>query len=288
MAQSNTSSGQSSSAAQPAAQHPKLSLSLDPMKYISELPEFGGKSHELFNFIGLVENIIPIVSKYDENGQIILLNKIKSKLVGKAREIVEINNHVSIWSEIKTILINNFGEKKTTLQIYEELQCVKFTSTPVDLYNQIKHILRRYRNNNTNTYTRNNSNTTGNNNNNITSYNNNFMRNDRSSNNRNFNRSNNYTNYINCNSYYGGNNYNRGNSYSEFRHHRGLNSQNYSPANFHNSRSEPMDVDPSTSNHRINTIEKQKISGTHFQDSNEPINPVENFQLTASGENFLI
>ncbi|XP_055387854.1 putative uncharacterized protein DDB_G0283431 [Condylostylus longicornis] len=114
-----------------------------------------------------------------------------------------------------------------------------------------RKVVKIYRNNNTNTYTRNNSNTTGNNNNNITGYNNNFMRNDRSSNNRNFNRSNNYTNNINRNSNYSGNNYSRGNSYSESRHHRGLNSRNYSPANFQNSRSEPMDIDPSTSNHRI-------------------------------------
>ena len=93
-----------------------------------------------------MENITPLVLKYDLDSQNLLLTRIKSKLRGKAREVIEINNHVKVWSEIKTILINNFGDKKSTLQIFDELRSVTFTSNSVDLYNQIKNILRRLNN----------------------------------------------------------------------------------------------------------------------------------------------
>lgn len=123
-----------------------LALSINPLKYIENLPEFNGRGEELFTFIELVDNITPEVMKYDISSQTLLLNRIKSKLRGKAREIIEINNHVSVWSEIKSILINNFGDKKSALQIFDELRGVTFTSNSVNLYNEIKIILRRLNN----------------------------------------------------------------------------------------------------------------------------------------------
>lgn len=125
---------------------PPLVLSIDPLKFIEQLPDFDGKSEELFTFVELVEDIIPLLLKYDTSSQNVLLNRIKSKLRGKAREMIEINNHVRTWSEIKLVLTNSFGDKKTNFQIFDELRAVTFNTNSADLYNQIKSILRRLNN----------------------------------------------------------------------------------------------------------------------------------------------
>lgn len=144
----NGTPGQNQTPQQPGqARNPEpLVLAIDPLKYIEHLPEYSGRGDELFTFIELVENIIPLILKYNVDSQTILLNRIKSKLRGKAREVIEINNHVNIWSEMKSVLVNNFGDKKSALQIFDELRSVTFTSNSVYLYNQIKSILRRLNN----------------------------------------------------------------------------------------------------------------------------------------------
>lgn len=123
-----------------------LVLNIDPLKYIERLPDFDGKSEEIFSFLELVEEIIPLILRYDTGSQRLLLNRIKSKLRGKAREIIEINNHVQSWSEIRSVLISSFGDKKSCFQIFDELRAVSFNTHSVELYNKIKSILRRLNN----------------------------------------------------------------------------------------------------------------------------------------------
>ena len=125
---------------------PPLVLSIDPLKFIEQLPNFDGKGEDLFTFLELVEDIIPLLLQYDTSSQNLLLNRIKSKLRGKAREIIEINNHIRTWSEIRSVLVNSFGDKKSSFQIFDELRAVTFNSNSVEMYNQIKNILRRLNN----------------------------------------------------------------------------------------------------------------------------------------------
>lgn len=127
-------------------EQPLLSLTVNPLKLIDKLPEFSGEANELFNFIDLVDNIIPEIAKYDQPSQVVMLNYLKNKLKGKARQVLEINNYVRTWADIKKILINNFGDKKTALQIYDEMRAVVFKNNSVDLYNEIQTILRRLNN----------------------------------------------------------------------------------------------------------------------------------------------
>lgn len=122
------------------------SLAIDPMRYIEKLPEYGGKLDDLHSFINIVEDVIPFILTYNVASQKILFNRIKAKLVSKARETIEINNHVSSWNEIKEVLINNFGDRKSASQIYDELRSVQFNTNSVDFYNVIKHTLRRLNN----------------------------------------------------------------------------------------------------------------------------------------------
>ncbi|XP_059217572.1 GATA zinc finger domain-containing protein 14-like [Stomoxys calcitrans] len=80
---------------------------------------------------------------YDEISQLLFSDIIKSRLVGKAKEIIEINTQAQSWTTIKNILENNFGEKKNCEQLFDELRAITFETTTVDFYNEIKHRLRR-------------------------------------------------------------------------------------------------------------------------------------------------
>lgn len=123
-----------------------LTLTVDPMRYIERLPEYGGKRDELYAFIGVVEDIIPVLAKYNTEGQNILLNRIKAKLVQGARQAIEIDNSASSWKEIKEVLINNFGDKKSADQIFDEMRALNFVDNSVNFYKNIKLVLRRLNN----------------------------------------------------------------------------------------------------------------------------------------------
>lgn len=118
-------------------------LSIDPLKYLERVPEFNGKFGTLQNFINLIERITPLIIQYDEFSKGILSDIIKSKLTGKAREVIEINNHVHSWDDIKVVLNNNFGDRLSVEQLFDELRSQTFKTNAVDFYNDIKNILRR-------------------------------------------------------------------------------------------------------------------------------------------------
>ncbi|XP_055385907.1 uncharacterized protein LOC129614948 [Condylostylus longicornis] len=143
MATNNTDASTSSATANTIA---PLQLTIDPMQYIQNLPEFNGKGEELYSFVELVDNICPLILRYDRSSQKILLNKVKSRVIYSAREVLEINNNTQSWSEMKSVLINNFRDSKTALQIYDELRAVSFATHSVDLFNEIKKVLRRLNN----------------------------------------------------------------------------------------------------------------------------------------------
>lgn len=124
----------------------RKSLSIDPFKYIEHLPEFGGAQFDLQTFVDAIDELLPYMAQYDAASQKILLTCIKGKIKGKAKTIVEINNHVNTWEGLKEVLNNNFSDRKSSLQIYDELRSVIFKTNALDLYNEIQNILRRLNN----------------------------------------------------------------------------------------------------------------------------------------------
>ena len=120
--------------------------SLDPFRFFERLPEFSGDKNELYSFISLVDRVNPLLGQYDEISQLLFFDLIKSKLKGKACEIVEINFHVDSWEGIKQILINNFGEKNSAEELYDRLRSVVFRTNVIDFYNEIKDRLRSLNN----------------------------------------------------------------------------------------------------------------------------------------------
>lgn len=75
-------------------------LEVDALRYLAKQRPFDGKQVDLPIFIKNIEDIIPVLNSYNEAGQTILINTIKSKLVGRARQVIEIHAHLTTWLEI--------------------------------------------------------------------------------------------------------------------------------------------------------------------------------------------
>lgn len=123
-----------------------LSISIDPLKYLGNLPEFSGDYRDLQNFINLIDRVHPILRAYDEPSQLLFSDIIKSKLKGKAREVIEINCQAQSWNDIKQILTNNFGERNSLEELFDRLKSVSFKTNSIEFYNEIKIRLRSLNN----------------------------------------------------------------------------------------------------------------------------------------------
>lgn len=119
---------------------------LDPIKYLNNIPQFNGNRNDLLTFTRLIDRIHPVLRGYDELSQLLFSDIIKGRLVGKAKEIIEINIQAQSWTDIKRVLENNFGEKKSCEELFDEVRSVTFNNTTVDFYNDIKYRLRRLNN----------------------------------------------------------------------------------------------------------------------------------------------
>lgn len=121
----------------------KLSLCLDPIKYAERIPEFDGSEHGLKPFIDSVELMDTTISKYEEKSQHIIFNIIKNKIIGKAREILEIYNYIHNWADLKIILQNNFSDRRSSYELFDDLRSIKFKNNLTEFYNEIQGKLRK-------------------------------------------------------------------------------------------------------------------------------------------------
>lgn len=118
-------------------------IQLNPIKYLGNIPQYNGNRNDLLTFIRLIDRVHPLLRTYDELSQLVFSDIIKSRLVGKAKEVLEINTQAQSWNSIKSVLENNFGEKKNCEELFDELRAVTFNNTTIDFYNDIKYRLRR-------------------------------------------------------------------------------------------------------------------------------------------------
>lgn len=123
-----------------------LSVSINPLKYLNNLPEFNGDYRDLQTFINLIDRVHPILRAYDALSQQLFSDIIKSRLRGRARETIEINCQAQSWSDIKTILVNNFGDKHSVEELFDRLKGTTFKTNCVDFYNELKQSLRSLNN----------------------------------------------------------------------------------------------------------------------------------------------
>ncbi|CAD7082132.1 unnamed protein product [Hermetia illucens] len=121
-------------------------IQLNPLKYLNNLPEFDGKPADLQTFITLVERVNPMLEAFNEGSQLLFSDIIKSKLKGRAKEIIEINCHATHWRDVKQVLQNNFGDRLSIDELNDNLRGVTFKTNTLEFYNEIKAKLRRLNN----------------------------------------------------------------------------------------------------------------------------------------------
>lgn len=116
----------------------KLTLTLDPLKYIEKLSTFDGRREDLYTFFANVDGIIPTLEKYDDESQLMCINILKSKMIGRAKRCIEIHAHLKNWSQIKKLLIDNFGGFESSLQLYDRLRQTIYKGSVIQFYNDIQ------------------------------------------------------------------------------------------------------------------------------------------------------
>lgn len=89
-------------------------LGIDPLDHIRSIPSFEEKKEDLPSFIKQIELIVRRVTDYNPPSQRLILNSIKNRITGEARQIIHIHCHLTTWDEIKELLVNEFFSFKPT------------------------------------------------------------------------------------------------------------------------------------------------------------------------------
>ncbi|XP_017476322.1 PREDICTED: uncharacterized protein LOC108366422 [Rhagoletis zephyria] len=122
-------------------------INFDPLKFINRMGEYNGSSAaELVQFVTKVEFLINSMSSYSVQSRKFVVLQIRDKIVGKVNTTLlrySIDN--TSWEDKKRILVENFSERNTFLQlreIAERIQHKYITQT----YNELSSILTRMNN----------------------------------------------------------------------------------------------------------------------------------------------
>lgn len=118
-------------------------VQVDPMKYLSDLPIYDGNCTNLYTFIDLIDRIGSVLETYDDFSKAMFLDMIRAKLKGPAKDIAEINNHLTNWTELREVLVNNFGDRLSVEQLFDEMRSLRFKTNAKNFYDEIVIILRR-------------------------------------------------------------------------------------------------------------------------------------------------
>lgn len=122
---------------------PRLKLTLDPLKYIERIQPYDGNPEGLKGFIDSVDLIIPTMEQYDAAAHSIFYSLLKTKILGKALTILEINSNIETWTELKIVLNNNFADRRNLYQLIDDLRSCYCKTTILDFFNEIQDRLRK-------------------------------------------------------------------------------------------------------------------------------------------------
>lgn len=112
---------------------------------LSEIPTYDGNTSTLSEFIRACEVIISqffIVEQPDAYCNKFLLSSIRNKLKGNALEVVA-GYELQTWNDLKTTLINNFGDQRSELNLTVDLAKTRQYSkeSPIEFYNRVRTLL---------------------------------------------------------------------------------------------------------------------------------------------------
>lgn len=116
-------------------------LEINVLKYINDRPPFDGKAADLPSFISSIDDVLPLIKQYDANGQRILINTLKTKITGKAKQILDIHGHINDWIGIKNILVQNFSSHRSVIDLYEDLKSIAYKGNVLEFYNEVQYRL---------------------------------------------------------------------------------------------------------------------------------------------------
>lgn len=97
---------------------------------IREIPAFDGSDpNQLPDFLAQAEALLPSILPFEENNRRILFGYIKNKCTGVTREALHRHGTITNWQELKEVLLNNFGEKETSIELMDKLKTWRMDST---------------------------------------------------------------------------------------------------------------------------------------------------------------
>ncbi|XP_054091820.1 uncharacterized protein LOC128923565 [Zeugodacus cucurbitae] len=103
-----------------------MEIKFDPLKFINRMGEYNGESTaELEQFVNKVELLLNSMGNYSLQSQKFVILQIRDKIVGKANTtLLRYSIDTTNWGDIKRVLIENFSEKNTFLQLHEKAEKV--------------------------------------------------------------------------------------------------------------------------------------------------------------------
>lgn len=113
-------------------------LNINPLKYLEKAPIFDGKKEDLPVFLKYMEVIMPLVDTYSEFDKQLMGNVIRSKLIGRARQVMNMHAHLESWTEVKNMLILNFSSFESIKQLFDRLKSLQYNGDVMEFYNNIQ------------------------------------------------------------------------------------------------------------------------------------------------------
>jgi len=90
------------------------------------IPKYEGESAKLDGFIGTVEQVLNLIKGEERsNIGVIALGAIRSKIVGAADKVLDLDDSELNWDQIKKILITHFKDKRSEQDLIMELTHIK-------------------------------------------------------------------------------------------------------------------------------------------------------------------
>lgn len=115
------------------------------MSILNEIPQYNGNPVELSEYVRAVEDIFNQFYQFnDPNAYInkLLLSAARNRIKGPALEVVTGQTILS-WNDLKTILIDNFGDQRSELNLIIDLSRLRQNPRehPVDFYNRCRSLM---------------------------------------------------------------------------------------------------------------------------------------------------
>lgn len=114
------------------------------LKNLNIISPFDGNPCELYNFLKVSQTFLTIYFNEEDPGcvqNLLLFEGIKSRLEGRAREVISIYG-ANTWDEIKSVLTQNFGDQRDENSLNRDLVNLRQTNeTPQQFYEKIMSIL---------------------------------------------------------------------------------------------------------------------------------------------------